>query len=123
MLIARRHQTRVVVLFACFAVTAPAHAGMTVYGLKDIYRLRFEEISFFIVLLLACAFIFKLLWNHGTRGFSFLPRLKYLQALCLSVVFGLATLLILTMISGIRAVLTPDAWRRQGTSYRLNDPS
>ena len=27
------------------------------------------------------------------------------------------------MISGIREVLTPGAWRRQGTSYRLNDPS
>ena len=32
-------------------------------------------------------------------------------------------LLILTMISGIREVLTPGAWRRQGSSYRLNDPS
>jgi hypothetical protein len=36
---------------------------------------------------------------------------------------GLVMLLILTMISGIREVLTPGAWRRQGTSYRLNDPS
>lgn len=26
-----------------------AHAGMTVYSLRDIYRLRFEEMSFFLV--------------------------------------------------------------------------
>lgn len=96
---------------------------MTVYGLRDIYRLRLEEISFFIVLLLVSAFAFKLLWNYAVKGFSFLPRLKYLQSLCLSILFGLLTLLILTMISGIREVLTPGAWRHQGTSYRLNDPS
>jgi hypothetical protein len=32
-------------------------------------------------------------------------------------------LLILTMISGIREVLTPGAWRRQGSAYKLNDPA
>src|SRR4029434_2952576 len=51
------------------------------------------------------------------------PKLKYLQSLCLSLLFGLMTLLILTMISGIREVLTPGAWRHQGASYRLNEPS
>ena len=96
---------------------------MTVYGLRDIYRLRLEEISFFIVLLLVCSFLFQLLWNYAIKGFSFLPRLKFLQSLCLSILFGLLMLLILTMISGIREVLTPGAWRHQGTSYRLNDPS
>jgi len=101
----------------------PAQAGMTVYGLRDIYRLRLEEISFFLVLLLTCAFLLKLLWNNAVKGFSSLPRLKYLQSLCLAVLFGLLTLLILTMISGIREVLTPGAWRHQGTSYRLNDPA
>ncbi|MEO7676095.1 MAG: hypothetical protein ABIV39_04945 [Verrucomicrobiota bacterium] len=111
------------VIGAILSVSFSAKAGMTVYGLRDIYRLRLEEISFFIVLFLTCAFLFKLLWNYAIKGFSFLPRLKYLQALCLSVLFGLLTLLILTMISGIREVLTPGAWRHQGTSYRLNDPA
>ena len=96
---------------------------MTVYGLRDIYRLRFQEISFFLMLLLVCTLVFKLLWNHSAKGFSFLPRIRFLQAFCLCLIFGLATLLILTMISGIREVLTPDAWRRQGSSYRLNDPA
>jgi len=106
-----------------FAPTLSAHAGMTVYGLRDIYRLRLEEISFFIVLLLVCAFFIKVIWNYAVKGFAFLPKLKFLQSLCLSILFGLLTLLILTMISGIREVLTPEAWRKQGSSYRLNASS
>lgn len=106
-----------------FATVHPAYAGMTVYGLSDIYRLRFEEISFLIILLLGCALILKLLWNFAFKGFTTVPRIKYFQALALSILFGLVMLLILTMISGIREVLTPAAWRHQGTSYKLNAPA
>src|SRR6185503_8361956 len=90
---------------------------------RDIYRLRLEEISFFIVLLFVCSFGLKLVWNYAFKGFNFVPRLKFVQAFCVSLLFGVLMLLILTMISGIREVLTPDAWRHQGTSYRLNDPA
>ncbi|HEX5220289.1 MAG TPA: hypothetical protein VFZ59_12030 [Verrucomicrobiae bacterium] len=114
-------QTALVV--TSFSIVVPAHAGMTVYGLRDVYRLRLEEISFFTFLFLISALALKLLWNYAFQGFAAIPRLKYLQALGLALVFGLVMLLILTMISGIREVLTPGAWRRQGTSYRLNDPS
>jgi hypothetical protein len=96
---------------------------MTVYGLRDIYRLRFEEISFFILLLLVCGLVLKLLWNFAAKGFDFLPKLRFLHALAASVLMGLVMLVVLTMISGIREVLTPEAWRHQGTSYRLNDPA
>lgn len=98
----------------------PAQAGMTVYGLGDIYRLRLEEISFLLFLLLGCAFFIKLLWNYAFKGFASIPRIKFLQAVAVSILFGLVMLLILTMISGIREVLTPGAWRHQGTSYKLN---
>jgi hypothetical protein len=115
---------QVVLISTTLAISAfPAHAGMTVYGLRDVVRLRLEEISFFIVLLLACSFAFQLLWNFAFKGFKAIPRLRFRQALCLALLFGLVMLLILTMISGIREVLTPGAWRKQGTSYRLNDPS
>jgi len=96
---------------------------MTVYGLNDIYQLRLQEISFFLVLLLGCALALKLLWNFAFKGFDAVPRLKFVQALSGALLFGLVMLLILTMISGIREVLTPGAWRRQGSSYRLNDPA
>lgn len=100
-----------------------AQAGMTVYGLRDIYRLRFEEMSFFIVLFVACAVLLKLLWNHAVKGFPGIPRLKFRHSFSLALLLGFAMLLILTMISGIREVLTPEAWRRQGSSYLLNSPA
>lgn len=110
-------------VIAFLFATTPAHAGMTVYGLNDVYRLRLQDISFFVVLLLGCALVLKLLWNHAFKGFASVPKVKFLQALAAALLFGLLMLLILTMISGIREVLTPGAWRRQGSSYRLNDPA
>lgn len=112
-----------VVLLSLIVSTFSAHAGMTVYGLSDVYRLRLQEISFFLLSLLVCAFVFKLLWNHAIKGFTSLPRITFGQSFCLAVLFGLVMLLILAMISGVREVLTPEAWRRQGSAYRLNDPS
>jgi hypothetical protein len=88
-----------------------------------VYRLRFQEISFFVFMLALCALLIQLAWNYGFKEFKSLPRLNYRRALSLSVLFGLVMLLVLTMISGIREVLTPGAWRKQGSTYRLNDVS
>jgi len=99
-----------------------AFAGMTVYGLNDIYRLRMEEISFFLFAFIVSALLFKWLWNVVAKDFPALPTLKFKHAAALSLTLGLGMLLILTMISGIREVLTPDAWRRQGSGYKLNSP-
>ena len=112
-----------VVALAMLLVAARAQAGMTVYGLRDVYSLRFEELSFFLLLFIVCVFALKFLWNHAVKGFPSMPRLKFLQAGALALLLGLVMLVILTMISGIREVLTPGAWRHQGTSYRLNDPA
>lgn len=103
--------------------TASAQAGMTVYGLNDFYETRLQDISMFLVVLVVCSAGLMFLWNVLARDFKSLPRLKYRHALALSVIFGLAMLLILTMISGIREVLTPEAWRKQGTAYKLNSPT
>jgi len=45
------------------AFPASAWAGMPSFELRDIYRMRFEEISFFIFLTLLCALVFKVLWG------------------------------------------------------------
>ncbi len=100
-----------------------AQAGMTVYGLNDFYETRLQDISMFLVVLVVCSAGLMFLWNVLARDFKSLPRLKYRHGLALSVIFGLAMLLILTMISGIREVLTPEAWRKQGTAYKLNSPA
>src|SRR5204863_7262490 len=110
-------------LLISLAAVGESHAGMPSFALRDIYRLRFQELSFFVFLLVACAFLFKLMWNYSVKGFSWLPTLNFWRAFCLASLFGLLMLLILTMISGIREVLTPGAWRKQGSTYRLNDPA
>src|SRR6185436_5666705 len=52
------------------------HAGMPSFTLREIYRLRFQELSFFVVLLFACALLFQLTWNYAGKGFSAIPRMN-----------------------------------------------
>jgi len=96
---------------------------MTVYDLNDIVRLRLEDISFFLVLLIACALGIRFLWNFVQRDVPKVPRLTFGKALCLTGLLSLGMLLVLSMISGARELLTPGAWRKQGHEYRLNDPA
>jgi hypothetical protein len=96
---------------------------MTSYTLNDVVRLRLEDISFFAVLLLVCAVGIKLLWNHLAKGLPKLPRITFVRSLCLTALLSLFMLLVLSMISGARELLTPGAWRKQGSAYRLNDPA
>lgn len=97
-----------------------AYAGMTSYSLSDIYKLRLEELSFFLVVFLFCSVMFRFLWNFAVKEMKCVPRLGWRQSFCLSMLLGIVMLLVLTMISGIREVLTPGAWRRQGSAYKLN---
>ena len=98
-----------------------ARAGMTVYDLNDVVRLRLEDVSFFAVLLLLCALGIKVVWNYLAKGLPALPRINFVRAACLTGVLSLLMLLVLSMISGARELLTPGVWRRQGSAYRLND--
>jgi hypothetical protein len=104
-----------------FLSPAPVWAGMPSIRLSDVARLRFDAISFFLVGLLLSAFFIKLLWNWLARDFSALPRLTYPRALCLVILWGLLFILVLTMISGARELMTPGAWEKQGLTYRLAD--
>jgi hypothetical protein len=117
------HKVIAIVIFISLLAVVECHAGMPSFTLREIYRLRFQELSFFIFLLFACALLFQLTWNYAVKGFGAIPKMNYWRALSLSFLLGLAMLLVLTMISGIREVLTPGAWRKQGSTYRLNDPA
>lgn len=107
------------VTIACWPFRA--HAGMTVYDLTDVARLRLEDISFFLFLLLLATLGIRFLWNFLARDFPRWPRLTFFKALGLTGLLGLAMLLVLVMISGAREVLTPGAWYRQASHYRPND--
>jgi hypothetical protein len=100
-------------------VPAALYAGMPALTLTDVARLRLENISFFLVGFLLAALGIMLLWNFLARDWAFLPRLTYLKALGLTTLWGLVFILVLTMISGARELMTPAAWEKQGLTYRL----
>lgn len=87
--------------------------------LSEAASLRLETISFFLMGFLLAAWGVKGLWNLLQRDWTSLPRLSYRAALGLTTVWGLLFVLVLTMISGARELLTPGAWEKTGATYRL----
>jgi hypothetical protein len=89
--------------------------------LTEIARMRLQGISFFLVALLTSSGLIQLLWNYLRKDFSAMPRLTYGKALGVVGLWGLLFVLVLTMISGARELMTPGAWEKQGLTYRLAD--
>ncbi len=98
---------------------AAAFAGMPSITLSDVAKVRLENISFFLAGFLLSVWLVKLVWNYLGRDWTFLPRLSYGKALGLMTLWGLLFILVLTMISGARELMTPGAWEKQGSTYRL----
>lgn len=96
-------------------------AGMPSVQLTDLAKLRLENISFFLAGFLLCAFLIQLLWNYLAIDWTFLPRLTYGKAVGLVTLWGLLFVLVLTMISGARELMTPGAWEKKGATYQLVD--
>jgi hypothetical protein len=87
--------------------------------LTDVASMRIQTMSFFLLVLLVSALIVKLIWNGLRRDFVRLPRLSYPKSLGIVSLWGLLFILVLTMISGARELMTPGAWERNGATYRL----
>lgn len=103
------------------ATAAPVLAGMPSVTLTDAASLRLQSISFFLVVFLVSALVIRWIWNALTTDFPRLPRLSYPKALGLVGLWGLLFLLVLTMISGARELMTPGAWKKDGITYTLDD--
>lgn len=88
------------------------------YGSTDA---RWQAISFFMVCLLLSAWAVKLLWMSLRKSLTWLPVLDYRRSLTLIILWGLLFVIVLTMISGARELMTPSAWRKQGWTYKLSD--
>lgn len=84
---------------------------------------RVQAVSFFLLVLLSCTAIVKWLWNYLQRDFPKLPRLTFAKTLAGVLLWGLLFILVLTMISGARELMTPDAWQKQGFTYKLTPQS
>jgi len=87
--------------------------------LTELGRMRLQNLSFFFVGFLFSAFLIQRLWNYLGRDFTILPRLSYCKALGLTTLWGLLFILVLTMISGARELMTPGAWEKKGATYKL----
>lgn len=107
-------------LFAGMGSPLPSDID-TVLRLNSTTVLRLQTLSFFLVVLLACSVTFCLLWNWLQRDFPKLPRLTFFKASGVVLMWGLLFIIVLTMISGARELMTPSAWVKQGFTYRLAD--
>jgi hypothetical protein len=81
--------------------------------------MRIEAISFFVLVFLLSAAAVRAIWNGLRADFPRLPRLSYGKALGVVSLWGLLFLLVLTMISGARELMTPGAWEKKGPTYQL----
>jgi hypothetical protein len=89
--------------------------------LNDTAMERLQAISFFLLGFLLSAAVFRLAWNYLQRDFPSLPRLTYSKALATIFLWGLLFVIVLTMISGARELMTPGAWKKDGFTYKLAD--
>ncbi len=87
--------------------------------LSDSGRLRYEAISFFLVVLLLSALVVRWLWNRLALDFPKLPRMTFGKALGVVVLWGLLFLVVLTMIAATREMMTPGVWEKQGLLYKI----
>jgi hypothetical protein len=101
---------------------SPLFAGMPSVTWTEVARIRLQTLSFFFVAFLVSAVVILWLWNYLQKDFSRLPRLTYPKALGLITLWGLLFIVVLTMISGARELLTPGAWEKQGSTFVLKKP-
>lgn len=80
-----------------------------------------QAISFFVVCYLLAILIVKVLWNVIAADFESLPRLTFLKAGAMLTAWSLLFVIVLTMISGARELMTPGAWEKQGATYSLKE--
>lgn len=122
----------IVVLVAFVSFSQSAWAGMAAPLLEDIpryltltniARLRLHAVSFFAGCLFGIAWAIQAVWNSLARDFPRLPRISYARSLGLMGLWGLLFLLVLTMISGARELMTPGAWKKNGLTYQLAEPA
>ncbi len=117
----RRLERPLLVILLISATAQTAYAGMPMVRLSDVARMRLDVISFFLVGLLLSAAAIHWLWNQLRTDFPRLPEIHYGKALGVVILWGLLFIVVLTMISGVRELMTPGAWEPDGETYRLRN--
>jgi hypothetical protein len=129
----RRALAIAVTVLALAMLAAIAQAGMpevddyrpyvTVLRLGESSERILEAISFFLAVLLLVPLVVRWLWNSLRRDFPALPRISYGKSLGLVVLWGLLFLVVLTMITATREMMTPGTWQKKGLLYHIPEPS
>ena len=119
----RTHFTTLLVVLGATCLPGVRSAGMptVTVTLTKMAEIRLQNISFFLVGFFVSAFLIRLLWNYLQSQFTQLPRLSYRLALGVTLLWGLIFVLVLTMISGARELMTPAAWERDGRTFKVQD--
>lgn len=127
----RRHVSAFAAILLAVGYAPPACAGMPAPLPTEIPRVlqlstpaleRFQSISFFLLVFALCAAAVMLLWNFLQRDFPRLPRLTFGRAAAGVFLWGLLFIIVLTMISGARELMTPRAWEQRGYTYQIAEP-
>lgn len=98
-------------------------AGMPSYSLNAQLREQLQAISFFLVVILLSSLLVRGLGNYLLRAWENSTRINYRQSIAICLLWGLASIVVLTMISGARELMTPGAWKRQGWTHTLTNYS
>lgn len=115
---------RPVALYAGMPAPLPTDVDRyLVWRVNDSILGRVQAISFFLMAFLVCTAVVRWLWNYFQKDFPSLPRLSYGKALAGMLLWSLLFVIVLTMISGARELMTPGAWRKQGFTYKLTPQS
>ena len=115
-------KTAILPLSCLLLLATPASAGMPSFTLTDVARARLEAISFFLAMFFVLSGVVQGIWNSLRGDFPRLPRLSYKRAVGLVALWGMLFVLLLTMISGARELMTPGAWEKDGLTYKVKNP-
>jgi hypothetical protein len=116
--------SRPVAVFAGMPAPLPTDVERyLVWRVNDSILGRLQAISFFLMILLVSTAVVRWLWNYLQKDFPRLPRLSYGKALVGVLLWSLLFIIVLTMISGARELMTPGAWQKQGFTYKLTPQS
>ena len=112
------------VCVSAFLLAGRAWAGMPgppSFKLTKLTIERLHVMSFFVAVFLIMSLAFMLLWRSLRKTFTSLPNLTYGRASAIVGLWAAVFVLILTMISGARELMTPGAWQKSGAIYKLNE--
>ena len=109
-----------ITVFGLWLWPSIAQAGMPApWALTEHAVNRLSAISFFLAIFFVAAGFIRLIWNSLRQSFPRLPVLSYRRALALVFLWGLLFVVVLLMVSAARELMTPGAWERDGTLYRV----